>query len=90
MDLLSALEDVDDFGVPSPLLEEFFLRIAKAAAQLGEDGRPFIASMKRIQPNLESRCSKKAKQGDTLQKALDALKEAVKTYEDKFGEVKTG
>jgi len=64
--------------------------LAKAAAQLGEDGKPFIASMKRIQPNLEARCSKEEKQGDTLQKALDALKEAVKTYEDEYGVVKSG
>ena len=63
--------------------------LAKAATQLGEDGKPFVASMKRIQPNLEARCAKKAKQGATLQKALDALKEAVKAYEDKYGEVNT-
>jgi hypothetical protein len=62
--------------------------LAKAAAKLGEGGRPFIASMKRIQPNLESR-PKDSKQGATLQQALDALKEAVKTYEDQYGEVKT-
>lgn len=63
--------------------------LAKAAARLGEDGRPLIASMKRIRPNLEERCSQKAKQGETLQKALDALKQAVESYEDKYGVVKT-
>ena len=61
--------------------------LAKAATQLGEDGRPFIATMKRLQPNLESRCATKDKQNATLQKALATLKEAVKTYEGKYGEV---
>ena len=40
-----------------------------AAEKLGKDGKPFIASMKRIQPNLESRTSKKDKQAATLQQA---------------------
>jgi hypothetical protein len=62
--------------------------LAKAAAQLGKDGKPFIASMKRIQPNLEARCAKKDHQGATLQKALDALKMAVKDWEEEFGEVR--
>ena len=61
--------------------------LAKAAAQLGKDGRPFVASMKRIQPNLESRCAKKQHQGATLQKALDTLKKAVKDWEEEFGKV---
>ena len=62
--------------------------LAKAAAQLGKDGKPFVASMKRIQPNLEARCAKKDHQGATLQKALDALKMAVKDWEEEFGEVR--
>jgi len=62
--------------------------LAKAAAQLGEDGRPFIASMKRIQPNLEARCAKKDHQGATLQKALDTLKKSVKDWEEEFGKVR--
>lgn len=62
--------------------------LAKAAEQLGEDGKPFIASMKRIQPNLEARCAKKDRQGATLQKALDALNKAVKEWEEEFGKVK--
>ncbi|MHC4249941.1 MAG: DUF6288 domain-containing protein [Planctomycetota bacterium] len=60
--------------------------LAKAAERLGKDGRPFIASMKRIQPGLDAR-PKNAKHGDTLKKALDTLKAAVKAYEDKYGEV---
>jgi hypothetical protein len=62
--------------------------LVKAAARLEKDGKPFVASMKRIQPNLESRLTKKDKQNATLQQALDALKEAVRTYEDQYGEVK--
>jgi hypothetical protein len=62
--------------------------LAKAAAQLGKDGKPFIASMKRIQPNLEARCNKKDHQGATLQKALITLKKTVEDWEKEFGEVK--
>jgi len=62
--------------------------LAKAAAQLGEDGKPFIASMKRIESNLEVRCAKKDHHRATLQKALDTLKKAVKDWEDEFGEVR--
>lgn len=61
--------------------------LAKAATQLGKEGRPFIASMKRIQPNLEARCAKKDRQGATLQKALDSLKATVEEWESKFGKV---
>lgn len=61
--------------------------LAKAATQLGKEGRPFIASMKRIQPNLEARCAKKDRQGATLQKALDSLKATVEEWERKFGKV---
>jgi hypothetical protein len=61
--------------------------LAKAAEMLGKDGKPFIASMKRIAPNLASR-SKTAKQGATLLKAETALKAAIKTYEAKYGVVK--
>ena len=60
--------------------------LAKAAGRLGKDARPVIASMKRIHPDLASR-SKKAKHGETLQKAQDALEAAVKAYEGKYGRV---
>jgi hypothetical protein len=61
--------------------------LAKAATQLGEAGKPFIASMKRLQPNLEARCAggNKKKKNATLQGALDTLKETVKTWEEKYG-----
>lgn len=62
--------------------------LAKAAEKLGEDGRPFIASMKRIQPNLETRCTGKPRQIATLQKALDMLKKTVQDWEKEFGAVK--
>jgi hypothetical protein len=61
--------------------------LAKAAERLGKDARPIVASMKRIQPNLESR-AKGGRKAAALQKALDALKESVKSYEAKYGEVK--
>ncbi|BCX50322.1 hypothetical protein HAHE_42300 [Haloferula helveola] len=60
--------------------------LAKAADLLGEEGRPFVASMKRMRADLEAR-PKNGKQGKTLQAALDRLNEAVTSYEDKFGEV---
>jgi len=61
--------------------------LVKAAEKLGKDGRPFIATMKRIAPNLASR-SKTAKHGATLLKAETALKAAIKAYEAKYGVVK--
>jgi hypothetical protein len=61
--------------------------LVKAAEMLGKDGRPFIATMKRIAPNLAGR-DKKAKQGDTLKKAEAALQAAIKAYENKYGVVK--
>lgn len=61
--------------------------LAKASEKLGKEGKPFIASMKRIRPNLASRCARKDRQLATLQKALDTLDDAVKAYEDQFGEV---
>ncbi len=60
--------------------------LAKAAEMLGKDGKPFVASMKRIYPNLASR-SKSAKHGTTLKKAQDALEAAVKAWEAKYGKV---
>jgi hypothetical protein len=63
--------------------------LAKAAIMLKEDGKPFIASMKRIKPNLEARCGAgKGKHGATLQKALDTLKETGKDWEQEYGEVR--
>jgi len=60
--------------------------LVKAAEMLGKDGKPFIATMKRISPNLASR-RKSGKQGATVKKAEDALKAAVKAYEAKYGVV---
>ena len=61
--------------------------LAPAAERLGKDARPIIASMKRMQPKLES-LPKGGQRAADLQKALDALKESVKSYEDQYGEVK--
>lgn len=61
--------------------------LVKAAEMLGKDGKPFIATMKRIAPNLASR-SKTDKQGEPLKKAEEALKAAIKAYEDTYGVVK--
>ena len=62
--------------------------LAKAATQLREEGRPFIASMKRIKPNLETRCAGKDKKNATLQKALDTLNKTVKDWEAEFWKVR--
>ncbi|HOD80758.1 MAG: hypothetical protein BWX88_01197 [Planctomycetes bacterium ADurb.Bin126] len=62
--------------------------MAKAAQKLGNKAKPIVASMKRIQPNLEARL-KNLRKGDKkaaeIQKALDTLREAVEAYEAKFG-----
>jgi hypothetical protein len=62
------------------------LGMAKAAARLGNDARPIIATMKRIRPVLKSYV-KSAKKPANIQKAFDVLEESVKKYEDRYGEV---
>ena len=61
--------------------------LAKAAASLGKDGRPIIATLKRMQPKLESHVQRE--KNVQFQESLDALKESIKTYEDKYGQVMT-
>jgi len=61
--------------------------LAKAATMLKEDGRPFIATMKRIYPNLAAR-NKKAKQGKVLTQAQETLEKTVKKWEATYGEAK--
>ena len=61
--------------------------LAKASEMLGKDGKPFIATMKRIAPNLAGR-PKTGKQGASYKQAEDTLKAAIKAYEDKYGVVK--
>ena len=61
--------------------------LAKAAVRLKKDGRPFIATMKRIYPNLASR-NKKGKQGESLIKAQAILEKTVKEWEAVYGKVK--
>ena len=61
--------------------------LAKAAMTLEEDGRPLIASMKRIHPNLAAR-DKSGKQGKTLTEAQTTLEETVKQWEAAYGEVR--
>jgi len=60
--------------------------LAKAATMLKEDGRPFIASMKRIHPNLAAR-DKSGKQGKFLVEAQTTLEETVEQWEATYGEV---
>ena len=61
--------------------------MAKATEKLGPKAGPIVASMKRIQPNLEARL-KNLRKGDKkaaeIQKALDTLREAVQAYEAKY------
>jgi hypothetical protein len=63
--------------------------LAKAAELLGKEGRPFVASMKRIRPDLETRTKSSDKQAKNTQEALGRLDEMVKAWEAKFGGVKT-
>jgi len=62
--------------------------MVKAAEMLGKDGKPFIASMKRLAPNMALRCSKKDRQMKSLLKAKTAIDAAIKAYEAKYGVVK--
>jgi hypothetical protein len=61
--------------------------LAKAAMMLKEDGKPFIATMKRIYPNLAGR-NKNEKQGEAMTEAQTTLEETVKQWEALYGEVK--
>lgn len=61
--------------------------LAKAAMMLKAEGKPFVASMKRIYPNLKAR-DKKAKQGKNLAEAQALLEKTVKEWEAAYGEVK--
>ncbi len=60
--------------------------LAKAAELLGEDGRPFIESLKRIRPQLVA-LQKDRKQGKTTKDALERLDEVVTAWEQKFGTI---
>ncbi len=60
--------------------------LAKAAMQLKHEGRPFVASMKRIRPNLAAR-DMNGKQGATLRQALATLDETIEQWEAEHGEV---
>jgi hypothetical protein len=63
--------------------------LIKAAETLGKEGKPFVATMKRIQPYLEERVKReKDKKTAALEQALAALKGAVTDYEKKYGVVK--
>ncbi len=61
--------------------------LAKAAITLEEEGRPFVATMKRIYPNLKTR-NKNGKQGKPLTEAQAMLEKTVKEWEASYGEVK--
>ncbi len=61
--------------------------LAKAAVMLKQDGKPFIATMKRIYPNLAGR-DKTGKQGKPLTEAQAILEKTVKEWEAAYGEVK--
>jgi hypothetical protein len=63
--------------------------LATAAELLGKEGRPFVASMKRIRPDLAAMTKSTAKQAKNTQQALGRLDEIVKAWEAKFGGVKT-
>jgi len=60
--------------------------LAKAAMELKEGGRPFVATMKRVYPNLAAR-DKNGKHGKVLKEAQTTLEETVKKWEATYGEV---
>ena len=63
--------------------------LIKAAAALGKDAGPVIASMKRMLPEIKNR-SQKGRDAKTYQAALDAVTKAIEDYEKQYGVVKLG
>jgi hypothetical protein len=63
--------------------------LIKAAERLGKDGAPFIASMKRLLPEVERRAKSKDRRAKLYQEALDAAKQTIAEHEKKYGVVKT-
>ena len=90
--LLPAIERIYPIMEPLPAMWTITgagwgnIGLAKAAEKLGKDGRPFVESMKRLQPILEAKPAK-GKQADSYKKALDALKKAIQDWEAKHGAV---
>lgn len=88
--LLPAIESIYPIMEPLPAMWTIIgarwgnIGLAKAAEKLGKDGRPFVQSMKRIQPILEAK-PKNGKHGKSYTKALEVLKKAVKDWEEKHG-----
>jgi len=60
--------------------------LIKAAAALGKDARPIIASMKVMLPEIKRR-SLKGRDAKTFQAVLEAVTEAIEDYETKYGVV---
>ena len=63
----------------------FITRQVPTYELLGEEGRPFVASMKRIRPELKAMAKAPGKQAKNTQQALDRLDEVVKAWEAEFG-----
>ena len=61
--------------------------LIKAAAALGKDAGPVIASMKAMLPEIKNR-SLKGRDAKTYQTALDAVTKAIEDYEKQYGAVK--
>jgi hypothetical protein len=61
--------------------------LVKAAEKLGKDGKPFIATMKRLAPNMALRCSGRNRSRELLLKTKAAMDAAIKAYEAKYGVV---
>ena len=61
--------------------------LLQAAEKLGKDAKPFIASMKRLLPNVAMR-SVKGRDAKKFTETGTALKAAIKAYEAKYGVVK--
>lgn len=61
--------------------------LIKAAAALGKDAGPVIASMKAMLPELKNR-TQKGRDAKTYQTTLDAVTKAIEAYEKQYGVVK--
>jgi len=62
--------------------------LIKAAAALGKDAGPVIASMKAMLPELKNR-TQKGRDAKTYQTTLDAVTKAIEAYEKQYGVVKS-
>jgi hypothetical protein len=61
--------------------------LIKAAEKLGKDAKPFIATMKRLAPNVALR-TQNGRRAEMFKEAQTAMNAAIKAHEAKYGVVK--